>query len=47
MIDGLRDEGGDVAIPLRPFVYWSIILYRSELAILFLDKEEVCCVGAP
>ncbi len=46
-IDCLGNKGGDVAIPLGPFIYWSIILDGSELPILFLDEEEVGGIGTP
>ena len=47
MVDCLGNEGGNVAIPLGPFVYWSVVLDGSELPVLFLNKEEVGGIGAP
>ncbi len=47
MIDGLGNEGGDVAISLCPFIDWAIVLYGSQLAIFLFDEKEVCCIWAP
>ncbi len=47
MVDGLGNEGGDVAVPLCPLVYWMIVLHGLELAVLLFDEEEVCCIGTP
>ena len=46
-VDSLENKGGNVAVPFGPFVYWSIILDRSEFPIFLLDKEEICGIGAP
>ncbi len=46
-IDCLRNKGRNIAVPLGPFIHWSIVLDGSELPILFLDEEEVGGIGAP
>ena len=46
-IYSLRDEWGDIAVLLGPMVDWVVVLNWAELAILFLDEEEICGIGAP
>ncbi len=46
-IYSLRDEWGDIAVLLGPTVDRVVVLNWAELAILFLDEEEICSIGAP
>ena len=43
----LRDKWGDIAVLLGPMVDWAVVLNWVELAIFFLDEEEIRGIGAP
>jgi len=43
----LGNKWGDVAVLLGPTVDWAVVLDWAELAILFLDEEEIHGVGTP
>ncbi len=46
-IYSLGNEWGDVVVLLGPAVDRAVVLNWAELAILFLDEEEICGIGAP
>jgi hypothetical protein len=46
LVDDLRDKGQNISIMNGPSVKRSIVLYRTKLAILLFDKEEVGCIWA-
>jgi len=47
MVNGLGNEGRDIAISLCPFVNWTVVLHRSQFAVLLFDEEEICSIWAP
>ena len=47
MVNGLRDEGRNIAVLLCPFVNWTVVLHRSKFTIFLLNKEEIGSVGTP
>ena len=46
-IDGLGNEGRDIAILLGPTVDWVVVLDGTKFAIFLLDKKEIGGVGTP
>src|SRR6266850_4345508 len=46
-VDYLWYKWGDISVLLRPFVQWSIILYRTKFSIFLFDKKEICCIWSP
>ncbi len=47
MVNGLRDEGRNIAVLLCPFVNWTVVLHRSKFTIFLLNKEEICYIWTP
>jgi hypothetical protein len=46
VIDGLQDQGRDIAVLLRPFINRLVVLHWVQLSVFLFDKEEVGSVGA-
>jgi hypothetical protein len=47
VVDGLGNQGGDIAVSLCSFIDGSVVLDWAKFSVLFLNKEEVGGIGAP